>query len=153
MFNFGSIQSQFGTYVNDALMNDGKIDDGDMISLVDPKKILDQQNLDMYSDLSFILRRIKTAEPFSPQQNGNDKNGEIIFTTKTECIDLTWSDDEEGNKNKFADDYEIGEPSTKNVDDSVNDTKPPMRQDPVSKVNRWKFHLFLLIFAFKINEL
>lgn len=91
----------------------------------------------MYDELSFILRRIEPTSSVS--QDDVDNNSKILISTKTVHIDLTSSDDDDDNKDifndKFADDYEIGESSPKNINESITESKPePELNDPVSRV-------------------
>lgn len=131
VLNFFVIQSRYGTFVNGEMVNDGEIFDGDEISLLDRRSIPQlQQHGTMYDSLSFIVRRINTEPVY---RRLDDSRGEVLVSTST--ISLISSDEEEDEKDKFAEDYEIGEPSTKNVDDSVPKAEPPTPQDPVSKVN------------------
>lgn len=137
-----------------------QIYNGDVISLVDREKILDSNCRD-YDFLSFVLRHIQSDEPMSQSDDEASGGqvvvsatscGEILVSTNTISIDLTKDSDSEGDHEdyglRFADDYEVGEPSSKNIDDSDTESKPkptptpkptqkPKRSnDPVDKVNR-----------------
>ncbi|XP_055322839.1 uncharacterized protein LOC129578382 isoform X1 [Sitodiplosis mosellana] len=135
-------RSRFGTYVNDRLVNDRQLYNGDIISLLNRDEIpepYDNQTYRDYDSLSFILRRLQSVEPDDGGNRGQgvvstNSCGEILVSTQTVSIDLTNSDDEEDYQDKFADDYEIGEPSSKNIGDS-SPQRPELQRpnDPVTK--------------------
>lgn len=109
-------------------MYDTELFPGDIISLIDRTKSNNDDELKELDRLTFKIYRLQPS------------NAEILVSTKT--IDLTLSDGEEEEPNdKYAEDFEIGEPSTKNIDDPVTETEPPTPQDPVSRVNRLSFEI------------
>lgn len=116
------------------MVNEKELKNGDTISLVDRLKIPIQYRSDI-KEFSFVLRKVF-----------EDPMPEILVSTKTDPIDVIVIDssDDEADKdekpadglNKFVDDYEVGEPSSKYTADSTSivAVHTPERTDPVSKV-------------------
>lgn len=173
MFSFLAIQSQYGTYINAIRVSDQQIHNGDIISLVDRGNIPDPNCHDydflsfILRRIEFNESMSQSDDEASQVIVSSNSSGEILVSTNTISIDLTKdSDDDEDDsddegdsddededdfkakfkgdfKDRFAEDYEVGEPSSKHLDsdqESKPTTKPssnPKRpKDPVDKVNR-----------------
>ncbi|XP_031633445.1 uncharacterized protein LOC116347127 [Contarinia nasturtii] len=101
--------SRFGTFVNDIKANGVILEVGDIITLVD-RAVIEEMYRPLINKLSFILRQ-------------NEINPEVVSKPDPEEDVIIISDDEDDSKKikvgrikkhvKFAEDYEIGEPSIK----------------------------------------
>lgn len=119
-----SIQSRFGTFVNDHRRNGIELVNGDIISLVDSNKVPLNQR-DKISAFTFILRRIEPDSNLS-RNNNDDRQldnalpdmGEILISTQTETIVISDDDDDNDHFDVYAsnqisaEDYEVGESSS-----------------------------------------
>lgn len=125
-------QSRFGTFVNNLKVNEIELADNDIIYLVDRCEIPYEMQHQI-KHLSFQLRKvINESIP-----------GEVLIATTT-VHDVIVIDSDSDDDDKYAGDYEIGEPSTKKVE-AGNSEIEPMRVDPVSKVsNLLIFHLLII---------
>lgn len=129
--------------MNGIKVSDMELDNGDEISLVNGAAVPQTRRASL-GKFIFTLRKIKSSNSPIP--------GEVLVSTKTEPIvisddeedePLQISIDEEEKKKieKFADDYEVGESSSKSDPDSDSRPSTPPRNDPVSKVSHFVYSL------------
>lgn len=138
------IQSKYGTFVNHLKVDEIELCVGDKISLVDILALLPHKRGEV-SQLSF-----KVGHSFEPAEEMVSVPL-VSVTTRPELsavIVIESSDDEnDGEINKFADDYEMGEPSSKNMDET---TRPKRISEPIIPVSKVKFNFSY--FCLNINQ-
>lgn len=146
-FGFVLMQSKFGTFVNHLKVDEIELCVGDKISLVDILALLPHKRSEV-SQLSF-----KVGHSFEPAEEMASVPL-VSVTTRPEpsaVIVINSSDDEDDDEiNKFADDYEMGEPSSKNIDEATSEHPKRVSEPiiPVSKV-KYNFLIFLIVLEYK----